>query len=707
MSSLCSSSFNHSSRYSSPRDHTDKVLLRFSEEFVNPSDKISKWYSQQPYKHFRSIQYRKEKTGVRHEFILLQLRGEAGDEIKSFCRVERTGDPEHRLQTICIDGTIAEDYIQAIPLDMPESAGLTQNSDVVAKIAFPLTFDLRDVLAICYGVSRHKRAKRYTLQQYNCYFFSWTIILALARACVKWDVSSSIPELIHIIRSGVLKSINEQGPARFNFVAYILSNSAYPSHENGEGHPLDQNIRSWLHSPKFAGSISGVLSQVLWGNRPQHMVMVALSRELSMVAMESTELLPCNETQHRPIEAPVGQSEHDLNFENAVRELTWKVILTGTEMFWKNFASALAEIAPDASIMKRRVGHELRYKYLKSLVRHPIRAVHYLLTTPGYCEPTEPHPYPPIESSIRDRLFIPPSAILGLCVRIVIACGIIGISFGQQINLEFRLGGHGNGDTFRRIVRCIGNSVRYGTLSVVGMTTAFEQYQRYVFFMHSRLKLGAIYFDFIDHKRLSELERRRWEWIDRSLGLLNDGLQSLIKDRKGTHLSFLRPYLFAVTRDLTPMIRGGTNVAAMWELIILQHFLHRIVEITLKNLEVLMGESSTEVMFWMTGQDEDGLPQGGVHRAEKVNPHHLGGIEAPNVASHGPDPWSYEKLQRFIRERISLLSKRENEFAPLLRHIPLAKSPKTCQRQIEDSMEEIWQTCYPLLVTRPQAVSLN
>ncbi|KAH7320335.1 hypothetical protein B0J17DRAFT_747320, partial [Rhizoctonia solani] len=206
VSGPCSSGLNYSSRFSNTRDSTEKCLLRFSEDFMHSTDDVSVWYNKQPFSRFHTIQYRKEKTAIGHEFILLRLQGKDGSDTESYCRVERVGDIEHRFQAICVDGTIAEDYIQAIPLNNPESARLTHNSDIVAEITFPLTFDLRDVLAICYAISKHKRAKRYTL---------------------------------------ISKYIDEQGPARLHSVAYILSNSTYPESDNGEEYPLDKLLLSW------------------------------------------------------------------------------------------------------------------------------------------------------------------------------------------------------------------------------------------------------------------------------------------------------------------------------------------------------------------------------------------------------------------------------------------------------------------------------
>ncbi|CAE6477972.1 unnamed protein product [Rhizoctonia solani] len=43
------------------------------------------------------------------------------------------------------------------------------------------------ILAVCSAISRDREAYRYTLREFNCYFFSWTIIAAVARYCVAWE----------------------------------------------------------------------------------------------------------------------------------------------------------------------------------------------------------------------------------------------------------------------------------------------------------------------------------------------------------------------------------------------------------------------------------------------------------------------------------------------------------------------------------------
>ncbi|KAF9509013.1 hypothetical protein BS47DRAFT_1397279 [Hydnum rufescens UP504] len=47
--------------------------------------------------------------------------------------------------------------------------------------------DLSDIIKICFGIHRD-RAGRYTLQRFNCYFFSWTILVVTARHAMPWDV---------------------------------------------------------------------------------------------------------------------------------------------------------------------------------------------------------------------------------------------------------------------------------------------------------------------------------------------------------------------------------------------------------------------------------------------------------------------------------------------------------------------------------------
>ncbi|EUC61192.1 hypothetical protein RSOL_387020, partial [Rhizoctonia solani AG-3 Rhs1AP] len=424
VSALCSGS-DYSSMLSNTRDATSKCLLRFSKQFLHYTDDISKWHRQQPSRRFRTIQYRKERTGVGHEFILLLLQRDPGGDVDCYCRVERVGDAEHLAQVVCIDGTIAEDYIHAIPLSDARSANLTDNSDAVAEITLPQTFMLRNVLAICYVISNHYRAKRYTLQQYNCYFFSWTVILALGRACMNWDTSASIPEHVSNIHDRIMESIYDQGPARFHSVVYIVSNNTLASHENEE-HPLDQAISAWLCSSGLADSIATALKGVLWADRLHFRLIEAISGELQELASKSVNLTTCNEAQSEGMDSPVIQDNRDLDFEYALGRLTQKAAL----VLFENFFRALLQMFPSLSstciLLKQRLGHEVWCKELAHCLRHTgllfFQGLHKKKTLA--CESAEPHGHRPTSSSIRDLCFIPPAVLLGFSARFMVTCGL-------------------------------------------------------------------------------------------------------------------------------------------------------------------------------------------------------------------------------------------------------------------------------------------
>ncbi|KAG7085850.1 hypothetical protein E1B28_003386 [Marasmius oreades] len=58
---------------------------------------------------------------------------------------------------------------------------LARKSHLEVEIQLGGKIDLLVVLLSCYRISKHKRAKRYDLRDYNCFFYSWTILTIVAR----------------------------------------------------------------------------------------------------------------------------------------------------------------------------------------------------------------------------------------------------------------------------------------------------------------------------------------------------------------------------------------------------------------------------------------------------------------------------------------------------------------------------------------------
>ncbi|KDN36475.1 hypothetical protein RSAG8_10813, partial [Rhizoctonia solani AG-8 WAC10335] len=719
VSGLCSSAPNYSSRFSSTRDSTDKCLLRFSQEFLNTADEISKWYNKQHFRRFQTIQYRKERTAIGHEFIILLLQGKHSSDINCHCRVERVGDPEYLAQVICIDGTTAEDYIQAIPQGHPGFASLTGNSDIIAEITFPLTFDLRDVLAICYGISKHYRAKRYTLQQYNCYFFSWTIILSLARACMHWDVSPSIPEHLGKARDCIIKSINEHGPARFRSIAYILSNNTLTSHENEEEHPLDQAIRSRLYDQGFTDSMTKALRDVFWTNRLRLRLVEALKGELKEVASKSIHLTTWKEIQIRSIYRSTVQNKCDLDFKHALDKLTQKTMGVILEKAFRALSQVFTTFSPEYALIKQRLGHEVWFKSLAHCLQHPrILFQNVDIEEISSGEQTKPRAdqYQADNSPIRAYLFIPPSIILSFCARLGVTCALTMLNFSSRRKCDFR--DHGNPlwskkkHIFQSTARGIGTTIHSAILSITGVPTNFITAKHFLLFRvgdYAAVKLDPIISDVLKQIGLdSEAGEIVAEGCEQGFKLFNDGLLELTRDDEQYDPNLLRQCLSTSVIAMMGVIGFDFDFENGWSWILRLYFIDKMAEVAGREFADLIERDNVEMGFQVIRRDDYGLSQlgtpndggcRGAARPIKVSNVILP-FEARPVTNYGPDSWSYQKLQQYIRGRISQLSKRENNFAPYLKHIPFAKSPEVCQKEIEVTMEDIWRASARLITTR-------
>ncbi|CAE6472714.1 unnamed protein product [Rhizoctonia solani] len=155
------------------------------------------WYKEQPCTTFRSFQHRKERSGFKHEFIVLQLLD------GSVCRIERMGDPDARFDALSPRGSVAHDMAQCFRPDELDQACLG-SSDIVAEVELPCDFDLMDVLKICRAIHEGEKTRNYTLQVFNCYFFSLAIQVCLTRLVAHWEDQALFEKWLSDINTGIL-----------------------------------------------------------------------------------------------------------------------------------------------------------------------------------------------------------------------------------------------------------------------------------------------------------------------------------------------------------------------------------------------------------------------------------------------------------------------------------------------------------------------
>ncbi|CAE6473773.1 unnamed protein product [Rhizoctonia solani] len=154
------------------------------------SGSTEEWYMEQPSTKFTQLQYRKEREGWKHEYIVVELDN------GTVCRFDRRGKREDWANGFTAEGLDAVDTAHVIGKDdgkhYPE---IVNESDIVLRMHFPDGQDILTILGICYGIQRDGETECYSLFRYNCYFFSWMIITALARRTVDWALLGSDNQL--------------------------------------------------------------------------------------------------------------------------------------------------------------------------------------------------------------------------------------------------------------------------------------------------------------------------------------------------------------------------------------------------------------------------------------------------------------------------------------------------------------------------------
>ena len=102
-------------------------------------------------------------------------------------RVDRRPDADAPFDTIMKAGCKTYDMIQTV--GSRSLTELQKTSDCVVELHWPgeRTIDLLLILSVCFALSQDQQARQYTLQRYNCYFLSWTIVMIAMRDTAAWE----------------------------------------------------------------------------------------------------------------------------------------------------------------------------------------------------------------------------------------------------------------------------------------------------------------------------------------------------------------------------------------------------------------------------------------------------------------------------------------------------------------------------------------
>uniref|UniRef100_A0A0W0G7X4 Uncharacterized protein n=1 Tax=Moniliophthora roreri TaxID=221103 RepID=A0A0W0G7X4_MONRR len=139
------------------------------------------------------LQIRKDTRGVvPHRFIVLYMQD--GSVHRFDRRPDMTTDNTTGLDLLLKDRPVPskDECIR----NLTEDARMEVETETVQEIELKLDgkVDLEVILTACFAISKDPSAHRYTLYAYNCFFFSWTILMVTSRHCLPYEIPS--PEVL-------------------------------------------------------------------------------------------------------------------------------------------------------------------------------------------------------------------------------------------------------------------------------------------------------------------------------------------------------------------------------------------------------------------------------------------------------------------------------------------------------------------------------
>ncbi|CAE6396499.1 unnamed protein product [Rhizoctonia solani] len=158
----------------------DPVRIEFEEEWAR-GNPLFDWYQRHSNTSIESMQLRKEKKApFFHEYVTFKLSD------SSCFRIDRRQLPNERYPMCCAqrEGVEAYDTIEEIT-DLEDS--MYNPSDCLVQVDFTTDVELNLIIVICRAIYERPDTRNYTVQRYNCYFYSQTIVMFTLCTVYDWD----------------------------------------------------------------------------------------------------------------------------------------------------------------------------------------------------------------------------------------------------------------------------------------------------------------------------------------------------------------------------------------------------------------------------------------------------------------------------------------------------------------------------------------
>ncbi|CAE7084802.1 unnamed protein product [Rhizoctonia solani] len=339
-----------------------RFILDFCSEEGRQS--VKKWYENQGlHTRFTLLEYRKDKEGqFKHEFIVAWLNN------TTLCRFDRRARDGERGNALCDEGALAEDSAHVLSTFETEYKQLLEQTEVLVSVKLPRGEDLGTILAVCEGIQTHAKASAYNLMRYNCYFFSWMIISAIARRTCNWDTVAlqlSEESWHNIVQTSLAHSFQalEPGPVATRWTKSLprLSNIFTKTYERLQSKttilPTAPDVRRFqIQLKSNYRDVLGIVMQVLSKLLLRTQVGSTLEKELRRVSSEPVFLAKCAAAEESAV-VSILESAHRIlvrTIHGNVFLLQWKQALAGLH----SNISPIVEIA-SANAARRLVDEPL------------------------------------------------------------------------------------------------------------------------------------------------------------------------------------------------------------------------------------------------------------------------------------------------------------------------------------------------------------
>ncbi|KAG8694539.1 hypothetical protein FRC09_009781, partial [Ceratobasidium sp. 395] len=139
---------------------------------------IFDWYRALPSKMIARLEVRITRDAVPHRFVVAYMQD------GSVLRFDRR--PKNpNLFVIATQTAIEEEATRAADeacvVNRAELLEIELTSHWEIDLHLPENIDVLLILSACFAIAQDKKTRNYALREYNCYFFSWTIVMIVTR----------------------------------------------------------------------------------------------------------------------------------------------------------------------------------------------------------------------------------------------------------------------------------------------------------------------------------------------------------------------------------------------------------------------------------------------------------------------------------------------------------------------------------------------